>query len=360
MPSLLKSLPNPFSSKSPGTRPPSAHPIQIRNQFYKGIREFTAWEPWGTPPDHNKNNLNYIPVKDAFVKQFNYPVKLQQLIDFGWKTASKPANGARGGSGILAGNQRVAPGQQIDLTKNEPMNPLRRNFGHAIQADWEHVTKFEQVCAYTFRGDTRPPEAILAAGGYFPPSQRQDSFYQETIATEFYLYMKKKQGLDLDNDPPAKADFLRQVQTFIRSQGHEDSKLFAEYHFWRTVLDNEQMHLKGMTNNSFLKGYISTTRDIQVAKEASSGTLGGVGVNQTAFGWVYVLKVESGFLLKHGIGGVSKKEGEIANLGPVSWKNIYGFIGRSPTERTIYIRNMFDQQDFNAFKLVLASLSTLA
>src|SRR4029079_2546475 len=117
-------------------------------------------------------------------------------------------------------------------------------------------------------------------------------------------------------DDQAQAQFVQQVQTYMRGQG-DGSKLFTEYHFWRTVLDNEQMHLKNMTNNSFLKAYISTTRDIEVARNGASGSLGGAGVQQSPFGWIYVLRVKSGFLLKQRVGGISKKEAEIAHLGPI-------------------------------------------
>jgi hypothetical protein len=353
MPQLLKSLPNPFSNPF-GSRSSSSssthhsHPMQIRNQFYKGLREFTAWQPWGQPTGHNSSNDLYIEIKNHYVKRCDYPAELQKLIDFGWRTASAP-KGARA-TGFNIGGARASAGAA------EPGNHLRRGFGNgkAIASNWDHVTKFEQVGAYAFRGDTRPPEQIMTAGGFQPPSQRSDDFYRTTIAEQFYEYMTRKEGLALSDGD--KANFVEQVKRFMTLQG-ADSKLFSEYHFWRTVLDNQQMHIASMTVNSFLKAYISTTRDAQKAADASQGTLGGVGVQQVSYGWIYLLKIKSGFLLKKGIGGVGQTEGEIAHLGPVAWKHVFGFMHR--LDRQIYLRNYFDQEDYPAFQLALRSFSNI-
>ncbi len=349
-------LPNPFTLNR-STANSSPRPTQIRNTFYKNLRDFTAWNPWGNPPDHTRNNENYISVKGAFVKQFDYPAKLQQLIDFGWKTASAPKNVARGNSGFLAGGHRVAKGQQIDLTQNGQVSALRRGFARPQRSDWAHVTEFEQVSAYSFRGDTRPPDAIHAANGFHPPASRTDDSYMELIAKEFYQFMTRREGLTLDE--PLRSAFIREVVGYLRAQPPTDRKLFAEFHFWKTILDKEQMHLRGMTTDPLLKAYVSTTREVRVAREGSNGSLGTAGASND-FGWVYAVKVDSGFLIKKGVGGVTMNEAEIAKLGSIAWKDVYGFVGSSPTETNVYIRNMFDLEDYEAFKLVLASLSTVA
>lgn len=357
MPSVISSLSSSLSGKSSGSGTGSSRPIQVPNTFYKTIREFTAWQPWGTLPDHTRHNMNYIPVKGAFVKQFDYPEKLQKLIDFGWKTATAPTAIPRGNSGLLSGGHRVGRGQKIDLTQNGQASALRRGFGRPQRSNWAQVTEFEQVAAYSFRGDTRPPEAIMAADGFHPPSTRTDDSYMATIANQFYFYMNRKEGLTLTE--PALSAFVREVVGYLRAQPAVDRKLFVEYHFWKTVLDQEQMHLQGMTVDPLLKGYTSTTREITVAKEGSNGSLGTTGASST-YGWVYVVKVDSGFLLKKGVGGVNMNEAEIAKLGPIHWRDVVGFIGRSPSERTIYIRNTLDQTDYEAFKLILGSLSSLS
>lgn len=352
------SLPNPFAKGgSSGAGEKTSHPTQIRNTFYKNIREFTAWNPWGTPPDHTRWNTNYIPVKGAFVKQYDYPAQLQKLIDHGWKTASVSTNAARGASGFLSGGHRVAKGQSVDLTQKGQPSALRRGFARPQRSDWAHVTEFEQVAAYAFRGDTRPPEAIQGANGFHPPASRTDDSYMELIAREFYRYMNRREGLNLTE--PALSAFKQEIVSYLRQQPATDRKLFSEFHFWKTIMDAEQMHLLGMTRDPLLKAYISTTREINVARDGANGSLGTAGASN-AFGWVYVLKVKSGFLLKKGVGGVSHNEGEIAKLGSIEWKHVYGFMGRAPDARTIYVRNLLDQEDHEAFKLILTSLSSLA
>lgn len=166
--------------------------------------------------------------------------------------------------------------------------------------------------------------------------------------------MNRREGLTLD--AAGQANFTQQVLGFMRGQG-QDGKLFAQYHLWRTLLENEEMHLQHMTNASFLKAYISTTRDIRKAREGAGGALGGGGIKQSKFGWIYALRIDSGFLLKTGVGGVTKKEAEIAHLGPIPWDNVYGFFGLEPKDNTVYLRTGFDTQDQKAFRLVLASLS---
>ena len=252
-------MPN-FFSRFQSSSSPS--PKKIQNQFYKNLREFTAWNPWGTAPDHSISNDEYIPITGAFVKQFDYPAALERLIEFGWKTATKPT-GPRALQ-VTLGAKR--PGE-IDM-KGAP-SQLRTNFGRPMRGNWNHITKFEQVAAYAFRGDARPPEEVQSAGGFFPPSSRIDASYINTIATQFYEYMNRKKELNLD--PQAKDDWVQKMETYIRNPTNAaDRKLFDEYFFWRQVLDQEQMHLQAMTNNSFLKGYISTTRDIYKARGGAS------------------------------------------------------------------------------------------
>lgn len=79
---------------------------------------------------------------------------------------------------------------------------------------------------------------------------------------------------------------------------------------WRNVLKNEEMHLGRMTDDSFLKGYTSTTRDIGQARNAGDGSLGGAGTGpghdldfeqmlatEGAFGWVYAMRPGASYAL---------------------------------------------------------------
>jgi len=335
------------------TTPATVQPIQIRNKFYQDLREFNAWQPWGERPDHTSRNEDYIKVKGVVPRPYDYPSRLRELIEFGWRAAAVPT-AAKGHLGFLTGGHRSS--EPIDLTQRGTPSALRRGLGRPVACDWDHITKFERVAAYSFRGETRRPDQICAAGGFYPPATRTDDRYIATIAQQFYKYMARKEGLQLDT--AGQAYFCNKVQGYIQGLG-EDGRLFSEYHMWRTILDNEAMHLRDMTVNSFLKGYISTSRSVGKARDGSTGALGGVGVQTVNFGWIYAVRVDSGFLLKQGVGGVVSDEAEIAHLGQLPWKKVYGFIGTHPDENTVYIRNMFDQQDYAAFKLVLGALSSM-
>ncbi|MGC2661042.1 MAG: hypothetical protein WA324_24065 [Bryobacteraceae bacterium] len=225
------------------------------------------------------------------------------------------------------------------------------------------MTQFEQVGAYTFRGDTRAPEDIERLDGFHPPSLRTDSFYVAKIAHEFVRYMERM-GLSLD--AAGKAQLEKEVEGYMQNQPATDRKMFTEYHMWRETLNRSSMHLQGMTDDPFLKAYISTTRDINVACYGAAGSLASDAVgNQSSGGdqgCVYVLRVDSGFLLKEGIGGISKNEGEVAHLGSIQWKNVYGFKRRAyggSIDTNIYIRRELFDRDYAAFKQVLGSLSSI-
>jgi hypothetical protein len=351
----MPSLPKPSFLKSSSPKTPS--PKRIDGVHYKNLREFTVWHPWGVAPGHTKHNEAYIPVTGAFVKRLDYNAALQRLIDYGWRTASASKTTP----------QRTLIGAQRGAAPAPPAVPqrslLRQAFGNALVANFNHVELFEQVAAYTFRGDRRPPEVIKADGGFHPPSTRMDDTYVEAMANEFYKYLHVKQGLTLDDD--AKAQWVRAMMGHIRNpQSADDKRLVEEFAFWRAVMRQGEMHLQAMTDESFLKGYISTARDIDTAFMGATGALAGAkGQTRMAlgeFGWIYVLRVRSGFLVKKGVGGVTKEEAEIAHLGSIPWEDVMGFMPASFGERPIYLRNQFDQQDYPAFKQVLGTLSSKA
>src|SRR3954447_14523705 len=154
MPQILRSFTKNFS---PFSKPavPAAYPTQIRNKFYSDFREFTAWNAWGPPTDHSYQNHKYIEMRDRFVKQYDYPAELQKMIDCGWKSGATP-------TGPRTTNISIGSARGAAPAPPEPDNPLRSGFsvgkGSRLACDWDHVTKFEQVAAFTFRGDTRPPE----------------------------------------------------------------------------------------------------------------------------------------------------------------------------------------------------------
>jgi hypothetical protein len=134
--------------------------------------------------------------------------------------------------------------------------------------------------------------------------------------------------------------------------------MLSEYHSWKEMFRRQEMHVGVMTDSPFLKAYVSTTRDMKIAKSGAKGQLATDVVMDADLvnGWVYALRVEPGFYIRPGVAGVTKEEAEIAHLGPILWKNVYGFrsFGHDPR---VYIRFGFDTSDNVAFRLVLASLS---
>jgi hypothetical protein len=227
---------------------------------------------------------------------------------------------------------------------------------------------FKPVAAYSFRGDTRAPEAIKAACGFQPPCTRTDFAFLRVFAKEFLAYLKRRAipGFTIPDED--------EMMTYILELNPIDRKLLSEYYFWCGVLEREQNHLQAMTIDPFMKGYISTTRDVRKAHNAANGCAAGGATAAAAAGndamaqtirmldgnWVYALRIESGFLIKPGVGGITKDEAEIAHLGPLSWNQVYGFARNGRLgEGTVYIRGGFELQDYGAFLQVLGALSSV-
>jgi hypothetical protein len=338
---------------------PTANPTPIPNQFYKNLKQkkdFIAYRPWGDNPNHTNINNNFIAIANMFVKQFDYPQELQKLIDYGWKkakpTASQPQQlfpGSNFARGPIIGNGRS--------NLSNPESPFKGFTEQQLVSDWDHMRLFEQVAAYAFRGDTRTAEQLEASDGFFPPYSRTDDAYKKLTAEKFAAYIERKEG---KMNPVDKAKLERNVLDYLNNLPTLTAKTLTQYELWRAVMDSSRMHLQAMTDDSFMKSYISTTRDIAIAAQGANGSCGGTAIKQAMGdqGWIYVLRVESGFMVKTGVGGISKKEAEIAHLGPIKWKDVYGFRHMSYNEDSnIYIRRGFYNQDDVAFKQVLGALS---
>src|SRR5262249_17961947 len=138
------------------------------------------------------------------------------------------------------------PTRAVDASK-----PL---YGNAA-TDWKKIRELDRVNAYVFRGDKRRPTDIRAAGGFFPPSSRTDDAYLSVIADRFIGYIKSRFGKDVVAD-----DVIR----YIKGQGPA-GKVFVEYEIWRAILDSEKFHIGRMVADEFLRGYISTSRNVRTA-----------------------------------------------------------------------------------------------
>lgn len=349
------------------------------------LKDFSAWSPWGNKQPHSKDNDLFIPVTygEGFTKRPEFPLELLERMKRNWRTAVRPnfqslsamvappgataqqqkragltiGRAAPPAPGVAAAPGAVAPGRPGVMNPQGAVRPsLRQRFPGRLNGNWDHFKSFEMVGAYTFRGDQRDPHEIKRADGFQPSAMRTDQLYVTTVAKYFVTYLEMTEGpLDVHR----KAQAISEVEQFVRGQMSTNNlKLLGEYMYWQEVYDSQKLHLIGMTHDSFYRAYVSTTRDISIACAGTTGLLAsGSGVKpKMGFGWVYVLRVESGFLLKMGVGGYTKHEAEIAHLGPIEWECVYGFMCMGDKD-TIFIRKGFENTDYEAFLTVLSTLS---
>jgi hypothetical protein len=138
----------------------------------------------------------------------------------------------------------------------------------------------------------------------------------------------------------------------------EDRKWWTEYVLWRALEDQEKFHAGRMVAYEALKGYISTSRSVDVAKDFALGKLD--------IGWVYVVLIEGGIVIPkapHSWAAFGGEE-EIAYPGSVPWAKIYGFRQVSKTagfkfvpNQPLLLRKGFQEKDPKAFKECYAALS---
>ncbi len=133
-------------------------------------------------------------------------------------------------------------GRQLAYVDADPGKTHSRRFAYS-SGSHEHIkAPFEQVIAYAFRGDKRPPSEVRMAGGFLPNATRTDHLEKIEKAS-----------------PADKRD-----------------------------ADEATLDLESFVANEFLGGYISTSKSYAVAKHFVK-TGGG--------GWIYVCFVEGGYLL---------------------------------------------------------------
>jgi len=327
--------------------------------------QFEGQEEWGSG-DWPASRPSIKAIKAETVLPFvDLPAKLQQLMHHCWK-AAQASGGPRGAFQIGASAARanhipvtvralqasrvpeniiearnvqernapymkqVIPIKPNDAVKDHPAPHLTA----VIPNDWGITNQLERVNAYTFRGDTRSPQAIQACDGFQPPVTRTDQFYvEDTIYPEFARYMRKRYGMEV-----TKAQFYAAYRQTVTNR---DERLVMNGFFaWKSMVDNEAYHVGRMLANETLKGFVSTTKAIPVAKGfAKPG------------GWVYVTLVQGGFLIpdkgKH-VWTATFGEQEIALPASIPWSHIFGyrqvgegkmFTGPIYLRRSLYARN---------------------
>lgn len=310
------------------------------------MREDRASTTW-TGPELDvipaESNLPYVDLK----------AKLVQLVDRCWTAASADTGRARSGVQIGGGaraqhipglvNQlqsSFAPANifQADLVRQRnapyakqvyPVNQSTLPKGAAYATDWNLTNEMERVNAYTFRGESRDPNAIAAAKGFCPPVSRTDEdAINRQIYPKFKFYMKRRFGMELD-----RATFDRVYKQEVVYP--QDKILMRNFFVWWGMVETESLHIGQMVDEQTLKAYISTSRAYSVAK-------GFCGVG----GWVYLTLVCGGFKIpeRGKISWATRSEGEVAHLGPIPWEKIFAFRKVGESERftgPIYVRNGF-------------------
>ena len=330
----------------------------------------SEWHPWlgpeGDRPGITPELVNemYIPIKGVNPQPFDYPAALQGLTKFlkehkPWQEGQVDHTVQHGGSGLLLGASPARLAGGLNVPESDLWQRRRDAFGP--NASWSGMKEIKLVASYTFRGETRTPEQIHAAGGFYPPSMRTDFYYQNIVMDKFAEYLRKVEGKEWST---------KQIKELLQEYWRQGDNRFnntmlAEFHMWKAMFQREEAHIGKMTESPFLKGYVSTTRDMGVAVFGSTGGLATdqLDVAGSENGWVYAVRVEPGFLLRPGAGGVKKDEAEVAHLGPIPWDHVYGFrcfAKSSQFNGRVFIRYDFDKSDTTAFKLILRQLSMAA
>lgn len=208
-----------------------------------------------------------------------------------------------------------------------------------VATDWKTMEQLDRVNAYTFRGDRRTPALIKADGGFNPPNSRTDAYYVDNVIyKQFDQYMQRRYKVKV-----SKATF---DQAYSRQPaGSEGRKVLNNFCAWKALADNEAYHAGRMLASEALKGYISTSRAVPIAKNFA-----GCG------GWVFVTRVRGGFLIPDKGKSEWTKifgEQEIALPSALPWSDIFGFRMMAAKTKTfagpVYLRKTFAAGNATAF-----------
>lgn len=269
--------------------------------------------------DGGKVSLPYIEAGDNVPDEF--PQQLTDFLKHVWQSAK--ANTARPQKLILGGHRgkpvEILPDPYTSRLHNPAKIPAAQapeqvQHLHGIAKDWSLMDEIDRVKAYTFRGESsfRAPQDVKARGGFHPPSTRNDDAYLNPPNGKVYLafvdYMERVHKQTINEQ-----DYTAAIQ----QRSPKFKQLFRHYSLWRELLKAEELHLGRMLANELLKGYISTTKAVNVAK-GFAGTSG----------WVYCVLVRGGYHVPEK--GASQwttifGEQEIAFPGSIPWKDVYAF-----------------------------------
>jgi hypothetical protein len=221
-------------------------------------------------------------------------------------------------------------------------------------SDWKKMLDLKRETAYTFRGDSRDPTELKTKfNGFQPSSTRTDnSFLEGAVFDTFADYMQRAYK---------KTITLAEFKTALANSSMADpssKQLFVQYSVWRMLMKSEEMHLGRMAAHEVLKGYVSSTKAVPVAKGYS------LMKDSATEGWVYCLLLEGGYLVpEQGKDAWTQMFGEqeIAYPGAVPWDRVYGFRKVLKVSRkfsgNVFLRSTFASRDNSAAEQVYTLLS---
>ncbi len=357
----------PSSAAPAGLHPPAppSRPARQAPEAYAGFdcvqsedARVSDGRGWTGPATRDNRTLPYIQA-EGDLPFVNVPAKLRELIDHCWKLGSVSLNASRGhvqiGGGklnhlqqaqnswrpadIIAANRIKEQGQYV-----KDVSPIHAHY-QTIAQDWKLTEQLERVNAYTFRGDRRNPRAVEADGGFHPPISRTDREYIDNVVfPRFANYMKRRFNMVIPQE-----QFNRIYNQAVVSP--QDQMAMKTYFSWRALVEIESHHISRMMASQILKNYISTSKDVGVAKSFLIGA-----------GWIYVTLVRGGFHIsgEHVWGqrtGVSEQE--IAIPGTLRWSDVFGFrecLG-GLLVGPLYLRQGFEARNPSAYKEVFELMS---
>jgi hypothetical protein len=288
------------------------------------------------------------------------PLLIERMMESTWQFAEPADMQARSSTLVIGARgkskaellQRITYSPQVRPTRNgdSPGGGLtvQTPSKSAIASDWKVFEQIDRTHAVTFRGDTRCPwDVIVKCDGFHPPSSRTDQAYLENVYVEFASYLDRRYGRPLTKDAFMKA--VNKEAAMPREQ-----RTLVDYMMWRKIVERDAVHLGRMVENECLKGYISSSRSIDVAMDFASKSL-------TQPGWLYVTIVHDGFVVPHGLTeNWGTNEAEVAQWGPIPSQRVVGFrrvTSNGSPVGPIFMKRRFRMEDPKAFDEVFDVMS---
>ena len=263
-----------------------------------------------------------IPSKRANAAYAQPALEMAKLLDnmqSKWGGGVKPQS--TGATQQFAGAHRSA--------RPSPESKYYRIPAQVIFKDWECLNRLERVGGYTFRGDTRDPEAMMRTDGFQSAAMRDDGDYRARVLKAFEDYFAARYGTKPDAAGYSR-DAFGQMLSASKQTGADMNAIAAnpQYGFlglfitFREMMERSRIGIKAhVTENKLnLSNYVSTSRSALTAKYfVRTG------------GWVYATLVPFGLAVpvtgsEADVDKVAAfNEQEVVSPGSLGWQNICAY-----------------------------------